>query len=138
MTATPILCQGTTISIDDDAGSPVTIAGVVAISGIGSGTATEIDVTTLASSAKEFKMGLQDFGTITIDLIRDNDDTGQAELADAMSQQERRTIIISLPTSTANVATFEGYVMSLTADVGADNVVRGQCQIRVTGTVVWN
>lgn len=138
MAANPILCQGVTVSIDDDLGAPVIINGVVSLAGIGSGTAAEIDVTTLASTAKEFKMGLQDFGSFTIELIRDNDDLGQAELLDAMDQQERRTFIITLPTSTLNVGTVEGYVVSVTSDIAKDGVVMGQATIRTTGKLVWS
>jgi hypothetical protein len=138
MAAVPILCQGVTFSIDDDAGSPVTVNGVISIAGIGSGTASEIDVTTLASSAKEFKMGLQDFGSFTVELIRDNDDSGQTELLDAMAQQEKRTMIITLPTSTLNVGTVEGYVTSVTSEIAKDGVVMGQATIRTTGTLVWS
>jgi len=136
MAAVPILTQGTTISIDDDVSAPVTINGHTAISGIGSGSAAEIDVTTLASTAKEFKMGLQDNGSFTIDLIRDEDDLGQVELRDAMANQAEREVIITLPTSTKNVFTFNAYVLSLTTDVAADGVVTGQATLRISGDVV--
>jgi hypothetical protein len=137
MAATPILCQGTTFTIDDDAGSPVTIAGVISLSGIGSGAAKEIDVTTLASTAKEFRMGLQDFGSFKIDLIRNADDLGQVELLDAMDQQEQRTFIMTLPTSTLNVFTAEVFVTQLTTEVASDGVTTGSCTLRITGEPTW-
>ncbi len=138
MAATPILAQGVTMSIDDSVGAPVTINGVVSISGIGSGTATEINVTTLASTAKEFRQGLRDFGSVTVELIRDQDDLGQKEMFDAMGLQAVRTIIVTLPTSTLNVGTFEGFVQSLSTDINADGVVTGSATIRITGAVVWS
>lgn len=137
MAATPILAQGVTMSIDDSGSSPVTINGIVSISGIGSGTATEIDVTTLASTAKEFKQGLRDFGSISIELIRNQDDLGQLEMFNAMGLQATRTFIVTLPTSTANVGTFEGFVQSLSTDINADGVVTGTAVVRITGAVAW-
>lgn len=137
MAATPILTQQTTISIDDAAGSPVTINGVMSITGLGSGTATEINVTTLASTAKEFRQGLRDFGSYEINMVRNQDDLGQLELFDAMGLQSVRTFIITMPTSTANVITHEGFVQSITTDIDADGVVMGKATIRVTGAIAY-
>lgn len=132
MAATPILCQGTTLSFNSQ-----TVNGVVGITGVGSGSATEIPVTTLASSAKEFKPGLRDFGSVSIDLIRNQDDGGQLELFNGLASQLVATCVITLPSSTANVGTFSGFVQSLSTDVAADGVVTGKCTIRITGAVAW-
>ena len=133
MAATPILCQGTTVSFN-----AVTVNGVVSISGIGSGSATEHDVTTLASTAKESKPGLRDFGTVDLELIRNQDDLGQVELFNALANQSVYTLVITLPTSTANVGTCSGWVQSLSTEVAADGVVMGKCAIRITGAIVWS
>lgn len=132
MAATPIFCQGTTLSFN-----AVAVNGVVGITGVGSGSATEIPVTTLASTAKEFKPGLRDFGSVSVDLIRNQDDLGQLELFNGLTSQLVATCVITLPTSTANVGTFSGFVQSLSTDVGADGVVMGKCTIRITGAVAW-
>lgn len=138
MAATPILTQLTTVSIDDDTGTPVIINGVMSISGVGSGTATEIPTTTLASTAKEFKQGLRDFGAFSMELVRNQDDLGQLELFDALAAQATRTFIITLPSSTANVITFEGFVQSVTTEIAADGIVTGTATIRITGAVVYS
>lgn len=142
MAAPAIKTQGTTFSIDDDAGSPVTIAGVMSVSGIGSGEASQIDVTTLASTAKEFRMGLQDFGSFTMNFIWNLDDAGQAEMLDAMDQQEVRTFIATLPATdpsvTLNVWTAEVFVLKMEASIEADGVVMGTATLRVTGEPVWS
>ena len=138
MAAEPILAQDTTLSIDDSGGTPVTVNGVVSITGIGSGSATEIDVTTLASSSKEFRQGLRDFGSINIELIRNQDDLGQLEMFDAMGLQAVREFIVTLPTSTANVITFDGFVQSISNDVNADGVVTGTAVVRITGDIVFS
>lgn len=133
MAATPILCQGTTMTFNS-----VAVNGIKAMTGIGSGSAAEIDVTTLASTAKEFMQGLRDFGSVDIDMVRNQDDLGQLEMFNAMAAQTTRTIVITLPTSTANVATFSGFVQNMTTDVGADGVAMGKATIRITGAVVWS
>ncbi len=133
MAATPISTQLTTLTFNS-----VTVNGIKAITGIGSGSATEIDITTLASTAKESQPGLRDFGSIELDIIRNHDDLGQLELFNSQASQATRTVVITLPTSTANVATFSGYVKSITSDIGADNVVMGKVSIRITGAVVWS
>jgi len=132
MAATPILCQATTMTFD-----AVAVAGITSITGIGSGSAKEIDVTTLASTAKEFVQGLRDFGSIDIEMVRNQDDAGQVAMFNAMASQLTKTIVITLPTSTANVATFSGFVVSMTSDINADGVVMGKAKIRITGAVAW-
>lgn len=134
--ATPILAQGTTVTVEDGAASTATIGGIISMSGIGSGTASEIDVTTLASTAKEYRQGLKDNGSMTFELIRDEDDAGQVELKEMEDAQATREFVITLPSSTLNVFTFDGFVTSLTTEVGADDVVRGTCTVKITGAIV--
>jgi hypothetical protein len=134
--ATPILAQGTTVSVEDGAASTAIIGGIMSIGGIGSGSATEIPTTTLASTAQEFVQGLQDNGSITFDLIRDEDDAGQVELREMLAAQATREFVITLPTSTLNVFTFDAFVTQLTTDVGADDVAKGTCTIKVSGAIV--
>lgn len=128
-----ILCQQTTMTFNS-----VTVGGIRSITGIGSGTASEIDITTLDSTAKEFAQGLRDFGSIEVDLVRDQDDLGQVEMYNSMATQSTETIVITLPSSTANVATFSGFVQSLSSDIAADGVVMGKAKIRITGAVAWS
>lgn len=128
-----ILCQGTTMTFDGDA-----VGGLMAISGIGSGSASEIDITCFGSTAKEFKQGLRDFGSITVDLRRNQDDAGQVSMFDAMSTQTTAEVVIALPASTLNTATFQGFVQSLSTDLKADGAVEGKAVIRITGAVVWS
>lgn len=129
---TAILCQGTTMTFNS-----VAVGGLMSITGIGSGSATEIDITTFASTAKEFTQGLRDFGSVSIKLRRNQDDLGQAEMFSAMASQLTRTVVITLPSSTANVATFTGFVQSLSTDLEADGAVTGTAVIRITGAVAW-
>src|SRR6185503_7858130 len=127
-----ILCQGTTMTFNS-----VSVGGLMSITGIGSGTASDIDVTTFASTCKETVQGLRDFGTCTVGLRRNQDDLGQVEMFNAMAGQLTRTIVVTLPSSTANVITFSGYVKSLTLDLQADGAVLGQAEIKITSAPVF-
>lgn len=127
--------QLATISIDNAASAPVAIGQVISFSGF-DGEASEIDITTLASTAKEFRQGLQDFGNFSIELLRDPADLGQIELLSAKALQATRTFILTL--ASGDVATFEGFVKSLTTAGGVDAVITGSASIRVTGAVVWS
>lgn len=143
MAAPAVLTQGTTFQIDDVGGSTNTaILGIKSASGIGSGQATEIDVTTLASTAKEFRMGLQDFGSFTLELIWNLDDAGQTEMYAAMDTQLAKKFIITLPatepTLALNVWTATVYVLKMEANIGSDGVVMGSATLRVTGEPVWS
>ncbi len=142
MAAPAILTQGTTITITDHTGTPVAINGHVSLNNLGGGVASIIDVTTLASTAKERRMGLQDFGSFTMELIFNPDDAGQAALTDAMDRQEQRIFVLTLPSLdpvlvldkwTANVD-----VLSMPFNIAADGVVKGSVQFSVTGKPGWS
>jgi hypothetical protein len=143
MAAPAILSQGTTFSTDTVGGSsPITISGVKSVSGIGSGKAAEIDVTTLASTAREFRMGLQDFGSVTLNHNWNLDDAGQIALYNAMDGQTAQQFIITLPATnpsvTKNVWTATVYVLSMEVSVEANGVAVGTTTLRVTGEPVWS
>lgn len=125
--------QGTTMTFN-----AVAVGGLMSISGIGSGTSSDIDTTTFASTAKEFLPGLRDFGSLTVELRRNQDDLGQVEMFNAAAAQTAHTVVITLPLSTANVATFTAYVKSLTTDLKADGAVTGQAVLKISGVIVWS
>lgn len=131
-----ILTNGTTFTIDNSGSSPVTVGNIVSFSGL-DGEAADIDITTLSSTSKEFRQGLQDWGNFSIEFIRDPDDAGQAELLDAKSNQDQRTCILTLnDVVTSNVFTFEAVVKSVSINgAGVDDVVRGTANLKVTGDV---
>lgn len=130
--------QGATLTITDGT-TPTTVAktigGLVSFDGF-DGEASDIDITTLASTAKEYRQGLRDFGSFTIQLMRDPNDEGQVTMAEANAALATRQFVLTLPST--DVATFNGYVKSLTASGGVDAVVTGQAAIKITGEVVWS
>lgn len=128
-----ILVQGTTMTFNS-----VAVGGIESISGVGSGSAKSIDITTFASTAKEFSQGLRDFGTLEITFSRRNqDDLGQLEMFNAWANQQTKTVVITMPTSTANVITFSAFVESFPMDLNSDAAVTGKATLKITGAVAF-
>lgn len=124
--------QGTTLTADGDA-----VGGLVSFSGF-DGEATDIDVTTLSSTAKEYRVGLQDYGNFSIEFIYDPNNVGQAQMETNKAALTETTFVLTLPDSDVlNKATFSGYIKSMTINGGVDEVVRGSANIRISGAVVW-
>lgn len=126
--------QGATITFNDGT-TAQTVGGAVSFS-FGDGQATDIDITTLASTAKEYRQGLQDFGDCSIELKRDPNDAGQAAMEDAKAARATREVIITLVSG--DVATFNAYVKSLSTSGGVDDVANGTASLKVTGSIVWS
>lgn len=131
---TVINAQGTTFTFANSGGSPVTVGGIVSFKGF-DGEAKDIDITTLASTAKEYRQGLQDFGKFEITLMRDPFDAGQQELENAKEAQATRACVLTLPNG--DIASFQAYVKMIDVSGGVDKVVEGTCNMKITGPVVW-
>ena len=111
-----------------------TIGELKTISGF-DGSGNEIDVTNLASTAKEFSMGLEDFGSLSMELNQYNDDAGQTAIRAAKTAADIKSWKLTLPNS--DIATFSAYVKTFTMNLGVDGVVTGSVSLRVTGAVTW-
>lgn len=126
--------QGTTITFNNGT-IAVAVGGAVSFT-FGDGEASDIDITTLASTAKEFRQGLQDFGSLSIELMRDPTDVGQAAMEAAKAAQATRAVVITLPDGA--IATFNAYVKSISTSGGVDSVANGTANLKVTGPIVWS
>lgn len=134
MASTAISAQGSTVMIDDSTvGTPdVEIKNISSFSGF-DGEASEIDITNLSSDAKEYAVGLQDFGGFSMEIHPDFDDEGQNVLRNAGNAT--KTFKITLPNS--KVLTFKGLVKNANSlNGGVDAVLTGTVSIKVTGQVV--
>jgi hypothetical protein len=99
------------------------------------GQATEIDVTHLRSTAKEFLQGLQDFGTVDLNLSLITD-TGQARLRTLKATGAAAAFDLTL--SDGKVAAFVAFVQSLSFDaLTPDSSVTSSSTLRVTGEPAW-
>jgi predicted hotdog family 3-hydroxylacyl-ACP dehydratase len=110
------------------------IGSVVGFQGF-DGTADDIDVTHLQSTAKEFLVGLQDFGNFSFDLNLDNDDTGQAKLRALKSTGATGTFSVTL--SNGEIAAFRAQVKSFTVSNTANDAARGSVSLRIASEPSW-
>lgn len=137
MTSTAISAQGTTFSIDTaSSGGPTytAIGNIKTFSGF-DGASSEIDVTNLSSSAKEYRLGLEDNGQFSIELDRDFSDVGQTALLAARDSQVGKSFKLVL--SNGENAIFTGFVKKFSLAGGVDQVVKGSADIRISGAVTW-
>jgi hypothetical protein len=111
------------------------IANVTNLGGF-DGEASEQDITHLRSRAKQFFVGLQDFGNVTLQLQLINSDVGQKKLRALKRSQSIGTFSITL--SNGEVTAFRAYVKSFTFnDLTPDGIVAGSVTLRVTGEPAW-
>jgi len=133
MASTAINAQGTTIQVDDatQGTADVAIGNVASYSGL-DGEASEIDVTNLTSTAKEFRLGLKDFGAFSMEIHPDFADAGQNVLRSAGT--DVKTFLVTLEDSTT--LTFQGLVKNADSiNGGIDAVITGTVSIKITGDV---
>jgi hypothetical protein len=97
---------------------------------------TEIDITNLASTRKEFILGLAGSWVMTCAMDTDTTDTGQTELVKAQNDGLSRTFTVTLGTS-GKVFAGVGYVKDFGAAGSADAVVGGTLSVRGTGQPSW-
>jgi Lambda phage tail tube protein, TTP len=100
------------------------------------GSASDIDVTNLDSDAMEFRPGLVDNGSFTVNVDQDNADAGQ--LACRAAQIARTVEQFKLELPNADAATFEGYVKKFGTGGGVNAVVKSPVEIKITGAVIWS
>ena len=137
MASTAISAQGTTFEVDDvtPGTADVAVGNMKTYSGF-DGEAGEIDITNLSSTAKEFRLGLQDFGSFSLDINPDYSDAGQNVLRAAQASGAVKTFELTL--SDGTTATFQGLVKNASAvSGGVDATHDGTVSIKITGTVTF-
>lgn len=99
------------------------------------GQASELDITDLDSTAKEFMLGLQDWGTFTFDVNRDFNDAGQQAVDAAKRAGAKRSYKLTLPNG--KTKTFDAYCKNSPLEGGVDQVLKTSgVTLRITGDVV--
>jgi hypothetical protein len=111
-----------------------TIAEVKTYSGL-DGAASEIDVTHLGSTAKEFRLGLVDEGGFSFEMNRVAADSGQVALLTSRNAGTVKSYKLTLPN--AEVATFDALAKTFPVAGAVDGVVSHSIGLRITGAVVW-
>jgi hypothetical protein len=97
------------------------------------GSATEIDVTDLNSTAKEKRLGLQDWGSFSLDANIDYADLGQAAMLASRKTGTAKMYKLTLPDGSAK--SFSAYVKSFPLAGGTDTVLTGTIALTITGDV---
>jgi hypothetical protein len=97
------------------------------------GAAVEIDRTNLASTAKEFILGLVDPGHGTFECDHDLSDAGQIALAAHQVSGVIANFKYALPNGDAY--TFSAYVKKFALTSGVDQIVKRQVELRISGAV---
>lgn len=110
----------------------VSIANIKTVS-FDDGSSTEIPTTHLRSTAKEFRLGLQDGGSAKFDFDTDMDDSGQAALLALKASGAVGSFKITFTEGTVKTVTFTGLVKTMSTQGGVDDVLKGSLEIRNTG-----
>ena len=131
MSSNAMLSQWTVIAMGAVGGPYTDIGEINSYNGF-DGQAADIDVTTLTSTAKEFRAGLQDFGNFTLNVNRVFSDAGQIAVESAKASGVVREFQVTL--SDAKIILFQGVIKSFTFDAGVDHVYKGSITVRMTGS----
>ncbi len=102
------------------------------------GSASDIDVTNLQSTAKEFRLGLIDNGMLSLSVDLDRGDAGQLALQAAQVGSLQKAFKLILPSGSTPTASFNGYVKKFAIDGGVDGVVKVSIDIKISGAVTWS
>lgn len=97
------------------------------------GQSDEIEVTTLASEAKEFTVGLADNGTFTMSGNWKIEDQAQTVLRTARDDGEPRAFKVDF--ADGSKSRFIGLVTQFTWDAAPNGTVSGSFNVRITGKV---
>lgn len=132
-----IVSQGFKLEIGDVGESPAELTEIKEIKSFTAfeGQAAEIDVTNLQSSAKEYIMGLQDFGGFSVDANHLASDPGQDEARTAKAGGTKKTFVATF--SDGETAAFDGFVLSNARSGAVDAAVEGGFNIKITGSVTF-
>jgi hypothetical protein len=142
MASEVLLVQGTSIRITTNAQTtiPPVAPSYATLDCIGreityqSGSATEIDVTTLCSTAKEFRLGLVDPGTMTVTGHWKQGNAAHTAIRNAAVDKLSRMIEVTFDDG----STFKAlaFVQQRSFSAAVDGVVTATYNFRLTGTTV--
>jgi hypothetical protein len=131
-----INAQQTKIEVESAvSGSWLELVGT-SITGLGSGTPTIIDVTTLKSTAKEKRKGLIDEGQCTLGFNYDPADAAQQRLLALLADTDPGNFRVTLTDIGAEVLTFAALVLNVPLnDVTPDTVYTSSAQLEITSKI---
>jgi hypothetical protein len=105
------------------------------------GQSADIDVTSLQSTAKEYRRGLQDEGEITFECNLDPANVGQifcrVARAEIGSPFGLRKFEVELQDEVKTTFSFDAFVKGFSLSGAVDDVVSASLALRITGPVTW-
>lgn len=131
--------QGVQIQRGNGAASEIftTIAEITDFDGPG-GSASEIDTTSLDSTAREFLMGLKDEGQFTFNCNLVPSDTAQTGLRTDRDNRTLRNFKVILTDASSTTLTFSAYVMGFSISGAVDDKIGASVTLRISGAVTWS
>ncbi len=133
--------QGISVKVGDGASTEVftTIAEVTGFSGPTTESA-EIEVTTLASAAKEFIAGLADNGEVTLEVNAVPNDAQHRQIRADILEGTTRNYQIDFndkksSQTTSTTYTFAAFAKSFPFSAAADDKLSGTITLRITGAI---
>lgn len=99
------------------------------------GSATQIDVTTICSTAKEFVLGLRDSGTLTLDFNWAGKTAIQTAIRAAQRAGTAMVVRLTMP-GTGGVIIAVGFVLQTSFQGAVDGAWKATMQMKLTGDVV--
>lgn len=102
------------------------------------GQKSELEVTNLDSTSKEFIAGLRDNGQVTVNFHSDPADAGQQVLRSSFAASGSIASPFTVTFANSKTRTFNGFAMNFgEPQVGVDQVLMGAATIRVTGDIAF-
>ncbi len=118
-------------------GATITVGGTaisnVVSFGVPSDSADEIDVSDHSSDRRSFVNGLVDSDDMTIELVYDPADAGQADLRDNVGGAAQSFVITLSGPSASHIHTFSALVKGFAIDLPADGALTATATIKRTG-----
>jgi hypothetical protein len=135
--ASPAIYSKTTLSVATSSGAPTLISGITNVAGINF-SRPEIDITTMESTAKEYKpAALTDAGTLSFGLQYNPANTVHAYIvsqsANTTTGNDRFKITFSDNTAWGFTGSFTEF--SITADDPSQGILTANCSVRLSGNV---
>lgn len=134
MASTATKSQGTQLYISNGT-NWLQVKNIKNVDGLDGGTSTDIDVTNLDSTAKEYVQGLVDSGELSLGLDWDWTDAGQLECEDSRLNSELKKFYVKVNASTPQYVSFSGTVKSFPKNSAVDSVWNSTMSIRVSGSI---
>lgn len=144
MTSKAILVQGSSLQISTSAHTDITTPPLAAALvdmdcstrtvAWASGGSTELEVTSLCSTAKEFLLGLTDSGSFTVSGFWNQGDAAQKALKEASKDKKARYGVMTFADGSTFASLF--FVSGRSWSSSVDGVVEGEWTFRCTGETV--